>query len=148
VLIAPIDAHPFDKVALPFNPLHCWDWTAATRGGGYGTLKVKGRMEMAHRHIYEMMVGPIPDDMVLDHLCRRKICVNPAHLQPATIGENTRRGMAPTAIANREDRCFNGHVLSETRFHGGCRICRNEKSLAWYYRVGKQRRRSHSRVTD
>ena len=147
MLIAPSDAHPFDKVALPFNPLHCWDWTAATRGGGYGTLKVKGRMEMAHRHIYEMMVGPIPDGMVLDHLCRRKICVNPAHLEPVTIGENTRRGMAPSAIARREDRCMKGHVLSENYYElgRGCRICRNENGLAWYYRKGKDRRAHQSK---
>lgn len=72
----------------------CWEWTGAT-GRGYGRFRVGGRnggrQVPAHRWLYEQMVCPVPDDLELDHLCRNRNCVNPAHLEPVTGSENLRR---------------------------------------------------------
>jgi hypothetical protein len=75
----------------------CWLWTGVKNKAGYGEHYYPYRRKaMAHRYIYELLVGPIPAGLPLDHLCRVPACVNPDHLEPVTVGENTRRGMAPT----------------------------------------------------
>jgi hypothetical protein len=71
----------------------CWLWTGAKHEKGYGLLKVAGQMHRAHRFVYELLVGPIPEGLSLDHLCRVRNCVNPNHLEPVTTGENIRRGL-------------------------------------------------------
>jgi Holliday junction resolvase len=70
----------------------CWIWLKATQKHGYGITGRKGRSCLAHRAYYEMFHGQIPDDRVLDHLCRVPACVNPDHLEPVTIAENSHRG--------------------------------------------------------
>ena len=70
----------------------CWLWTAATNRAGYGLLGIPGRSTLAHRIAYEEYVGPVPDGLELDHLCRVRRCVKPAHLEPVTRSENVRRG--------------------------------------------------------
>ena len=82
----------FDKVDLQ---LECWQWRGAVSGNGYGTFRFEGRIIRPHRFIYEALVGPIPDGLVIDHLCGNRLCVNPDHLEPVTNGENLRRGGAP-----------------------------------------------------
>lgn len=74
-------------------PLHtrCWEWQGATRPGGYGHLSVKGRTVSAHRYVYELLVGPIPEGMELDHLCDNPYCVKPGHLEPVTPEDHLRR---------------------------------------------------------
>ena len=72
----------------------CWIWRGCNSGNGYGKISVQGRMKMAHRHVYEVLVGPVPEGMVLDHLCRNRACVNPNHMEPVTIQVNTHRGEA------------------------------------------------------
>lgn len=71
----------------------CWIWTAQLNRhrGGYGMFWDE-KPVWAHRWAYEALVGPIPDGLVLDHLCRTPACVNPTHLEPVTIEENVRRG--------------------------------------------------------
>lgn len=72
----------------------CWLWTAAIRRrSGYGVFSHQARTMLAHRFAYELLVGPIPDGLVIDHLCRVRHCVNPDHLEPVTQRENLRRGM-------------------------------------------------------
>lgn len=69
----------------------CWLWTRKL-SKGYGVLKVNGVRVSAHRTAYELLVGPIPSGLVVDHLCATSACVNPDHLEAVTIQENSRRG--------------------------------------------------------
>ncbi len=68
----------------------CWQWTGG-RSGRYGEFWFDNRNSTAHRYAYATLVGPIPAGLDLDHLCRNTLCVNPAHLEPVTRSENTRR---------------------------------------------------------
>jgi hypothetical protein len=84
----------------------CWEWTGYKSKVGYGSLTNKGKVQRAHRFIYEQLVGAIPDGMVLDHLCTNKACVNPDHLEPVTILENTQR------FNKTRTHCKNGHEFT------------------------------------
>ena len=67
----------------------CWEWRAFIRPNGYGQFN---KNEYAHRVSYEEFVGPIPEGLVIDHLCRNRSCINPEHLEPVTQHENLLRG--------------------------------------------------------
>ena len=115
----------------------CWKWTAYKNQHGYGVLgRVKnGRGEFAHRLAYELCVGPIPAGMVIDHLCRTRDCVNPAHLEVVTQTENKLRGEGVCAIHARKTKCVHGHEYTpENALRDGkgrrCRICRDRKNAA------------------
>lgn len=69
----------------------CWLWTSRQDRDGYGRFAVEGKDFRAHRFAYKDLVGPIPDGLTIDHLCRVPGCVNPAHMEPVTAGENKRR---------------------------------------------------------
>lgn len=70
----------------------CWNWALSLDDKGYGRTSDRGRSLKAHRVVYEEMRGPIPDGLVIDHLCNNPKCVNPDHLEPVTLQANSARG--------------------------------------------------------
>ena len=107
----------------------CWEWTASKlRGyGQFGTYRDgRAQTHRAHRFAYELLVGPIPDGLTLDHLCRNRGCVYPGHLEPATNAENVLRGEGPTAVHARKTHCIHGHEFTpeNTYLWRGQRKCR------------------------
>ena len=80
---------------IAFCPMSgCWHWLGWESGNGYGKVSWQGRDSMAHRVVYEIAIGAIPEGYLLDHLCRIRCCCNPDHLEPVTPLENTLRGEA------------------------------------------------------
>lgn len=113
----------------------CWEWTAQIAHHGYARYSFNGRTSKAHRVAYEQLVGPIPAGLVIDHLCRVRHCVNPAHLEPVTNAENLRRGewVLPTRVAALRTHCRQGHAYAEhgaPDVRGGrrCRACQRQWS--------------------
>jgi hypothetical protein len=120
-----------DRLATKFTVGDgCWEWTGSRKQSGYGNFYVDGKIEIAHRVLYELMVGEIPEDLVMDHLCRNRGCVRPDHLEPVTHAENMRRaGEALVACRN------GGHSYDEVNTRIGktgkrfCRAC--DRARKW-----------------
>jgi hypothetical protein len=81
----------------------CWIWTLGTNSAGYGMSRGAGGSRLAHRVLWEVEHGPVPEGLELDHLCRVRLCVNPAHLEAVTRAINCRRG-ARTKLSEAEAR--------------------------------------------
>jgi HNH endonuclease len=140
----------------------CWVWIAATDKHGYGLFTKPAaiwkpgtaRHWMAHRYCYEMHRGPIPEGLVLDHLCRNTSCVNPDHLEAVTHGENLRRGAgtgmdlwdgSPPGVKAKSlmTTCAYGHEYTEANTYRRpgttwrqCRKCIND--AVWRYEQRKR----------
>ena len=110
----------------------CWTHDQVNQYG-YGRAHHKGRTVTVHRAVYEELVGPIPEGLQLDHLCRNRACYNPAHLEPVTQTENIRRGFAARGAALTE----HGRSMYANR---GCRcdVC----TAGWrnYWREYRRKR--------
>jgi len=105
----------------------CWQWTGSTVAFGYGQFNDGHTMVKAHRWLYELAVGPIPEGLVLDHLCRNPGCVRPSHLEPVTDQINILRGIGPTAVNAAKTHCAKGHSFEgedAERLPNGARKCR------------------------
>lgn len=112
----------------------CWVWTGYRSPLGYGRITVNKHPRQAHGIAWELSVGPIPEGLELDHLCRNPPCVNPAHLEPVTHRTNMRRG-----AKGRQTHCKWGHPFDERNTYWkrsgtrGCRAC---------HRIEENRRRA------
>ena len=125
-----------EKIAMGAE---CWLWLGAVSSSGYGRTTMNGRGAPAHRVVYEALLGPIPDGMTLDHLCRNRLCVRPDHLEPVTMRENTLRGVGPTAVNAAKTHCAKGHPLSGDNLGTlgpdgkwrRCRTCLRQTQREW-----------------
>lgn len=107
-------------------PDGCWVWLGPVTKAGYGQLWTGEKRITAHRFSYEFYVGPIPEGFVVDHLCRNKRCVNPAHLEAVTNIENLIRGNGKHVSALLTNVCCRGHELTpdNVSISNGCRSCK------------------------
>lgn len=118
----------------------CWVWTGAgLTSRGYGLFWKDGKVQSAHRVVYELLVGEIPEGLTLDHLCRNRACVNPQHLEPVTQKVNTLRGESLSAKYAQRTHCKNGHeyTTENTSLQYGwrrCNECNRINAKASYYR--------------
>lgn len=116
----------------------CWLWLGWKNEKGYGRHRVGRQQRKVHRSVYEELVGPIPEGLEPDHLCRIRHCCNPAHQELVTHAENVRRGRSGSPQSERTT-CPAGHAYDEsnTRWStrsGGrryrvCRACQRD----WYH---------------
>lgn len=137
----------FPKFSISTELFHngtpCWTWTASTKKTGYGSFGWSRRSQSIHAHMaaYLLLVGPVPEGLELDHLCRRRNCVNPDHLEPVTCGENVRRGDAPKIAGTwqrERTHCPSGHEYTPGNTYSipgrgpnrHCRQCRQDREKA------------------
>jgi hypothetical protein len=153
----------WEKVDTSAGPDGCWPWLATITYRGYGHFKLHGHLVVAHRVAYELTVGPVPDQTVLDHLCHtrdkecaggvacpHRRCVNPDHLEPVTVAENIRRGRMLDLRA-KKTHCPAGHEYTPENTYlnkRGARGCRTCVRLAGRARRETQRTYSTAIATD
>jgi hypothetical protein len=131
------------KARIRITDLGCWEWLGSIMPNGYGVIGIGRRSRgdkrtvYVHRLSFQAFIGPIPDGKELDHLCRRRCCCNPAHLEPVTRAENTKRGLGPAKLGQinaSKTQCAQGHPFTpaNTRLRptGGrsCRQCARDAS--------------------
>jgi len=110
----------------------CWEWTGGISDNGYGRFRAGGNKGYAHRFAWELLRGPIPGGLTIDHLCRNRRCVNPDHLEPVDCRTNLLRGVGPSAVNATKTRCVNGHPFDQRNTYvwkDGSRYCRECRRL-------------------
>lgn len=115
----------------------CWLWTAAKNNQGYGVFGIPGNKKvLPHRFSYELVKGPIPLGLTIDHLCRTPLCVNPDHLEAVTHRVNNLRGASQAALNAQKTYCPKGHAYSGDNLFvwkntwgwtRRCRTCKNQQ---------------------
>ncbi len=118
----------------------CIEWTGSLSPQGYGWFYWMSKSVLAHRWIYEAAHGSIAPGLVIDHLCRNRCCVNIAHLECVSMGENTKRGIlhdVQRAKAKQKTHCLRGHPLFGSNLktspegHRMCKTCQRDKADKW-----------------
>ncbi len=126
----------FNQKWIPEPNSGCWLWTACQNNKGYGSIRINGKMMLAHRFSYEIHRGSIPEKLSLDHLCRTPLCVNPNHLEIVTHRQNVLRGISPMAKYAKQTHCKRGHLFSKENIYDvsnwkqksrPCKICRKQR---------------------
>jgi hypothetical protein len=113
----------------------CWLWQGYIRPNGYGQAHWERWPHLVHRLVYALLVRPLSDTEVLDHLCGKKACVNPAHLEPVTLAENIRRA----GRANRKETCSKGHpIITAASGRRRCRECAQGRQRTSEYRASQR----------
>lgn len=110
----------------------CLNWTGPTNSNGYGWVNTRGRIIGAYRAMYELFVGPVPDGMELDHLCRNPRCASPDHLEAVTHRENIRRSHGLFADRARQTHCIHDHEFTVANTYwrsNGTRACRTCQAI-------------------
>jgi hypothetical protein len=127
----------------------CWIWTAGKNDSGYGTARhVDFKTNRAHIIVYTLLSGAYNADLQIDHLCRNRSCVNPAHLEPVTQKENLARGFGIGSINSRKAYCSKGHALEADnvtilpRGERRCKKCHVERNVRSRSNQRKARRLS------
>lgn len=119
----------------------CWYWLGAPTKAGYGTMSVLGKRMYAHRISHELFTGPIPEGLTIDHLCRVRHCVNPAHLEAVTQRVNNLRGTGMSARHAKVTHCPFGHPYDVANTAIGergtrkCKACKARRSRDRYVRI-------------
>ena len=117
----------FEKVDRDWST-GCWRWTSVIKANGYDAFWAGGRFVQAHRYAYELSRGTIPAGLTIDHLCRLRACVNPAHLEAVSIGVNTRRSPYTLPSINAaKTTCPSGHNYQQKQRQRYCRVCENAR---------------------
>ncbi len=126
----------------------CWLYAGSLDKDGYGLMGVTGSgTQRVHRLAYAVLTGPIPDGMEIDHLCRVRNCMNPAHLEAVTRQVNSLRSESFAAINARKTHCIHGHEFTpentyyRTPTHRQCRQCGREAALRYLRTTGRARDR-------
>lgn len=129
----------------------CWLWTGRITEQGYGVLHGGAHVLYTHRVSYELHVGPIPEGLHIDHLCRNRACCNPEHLEPVTCRENVRRSpIALAAINARKTHCDSGHEFTpantnlDDKGNRSCRACRSAHNRVVAARRKRNRHRKNT----
>jgi hypothetical protein len=129
----------------------CWVWCGSRYGNGYGRIRGAGlNGALAHRVAWELWRGPIPDGLVIDHLCKNRECVNPDHLEPVTQRENVMRSDSLWAEQAKRTHCPDGHSYDEanTAVRNGSRHCREcrKRHQVLYHAKNREKRRAACRA--
>lgn len=128
----------FWQMAIPGDsPDDCWGWRGKLHHLGYAHLAVDGAQRPAHRFSYEMVHGPVPPELHIDHLCRNRGCTNPAHLEAVPPRVNILRGIGRGALNAIKTHCPQGHPYDEMNTYTlpsrpnarYCRACATQRKL-------------------
>lgn len=148
----------FDEKWIPEPNTGCWLWMGPTAGRGYASTYVEGQRwgSKAHRVAWELYRGPIPEGLVIDHICRQKMCVNPDHLRPVTQYVNsTENTINKIALNSKKTHCPRGHEYTpdntyRMRKNNGrvCRACQRMLNKAATQRYRDKKKHTITGISD